>query len=137
MMPAERKDALTWVNAFPGRMAHQGARRASRQNPEGASMVGITLTAEQIRAAPPEVRHWIESQVAAVFASPAAAEGAHAAPPHLAQVTAGEAQAILEQIEDLLPVVSVFFELGRENASVPVQGMRAFRLARHPAAHAA
>ncbi|HEY1936048.1 MAG TPA: hypothetical protein VGG99_28925 [Acetobacteraceae bacterium] len=96
-------------------------------------MVGITLTAEQIRSAPPEVRHWIESQVAAMFAPPATEE-AHAAPPHLAQCTAGEAQAILEQIEDLLPVVSVFFELGRESASVPVQGMRAFRLneiARH------
>jgi hypothetical protein len=90
-------------------------------------MVGITLTAEQIRSAPPEVRHWIESQVAAVFA-PQVGEEAHPAPPHLAVCTAGEAQAILEQIEDLLPVVSVFFELGRESASVPVQGMRAFRL---------
>jgi hypothetical protein len=90
-------------------------------------MVGITLTAEQIRSAPPEVRHWIEGQVAAMFA-PQAAEEAHAAPPHLAQCTPGEAQAILEQIEDLLPVVSVFFEFGRESASVPVQGMRAFQL---------
>lgn len=91
-------------------------------------MVGITLSAEQIRAAPPEVRHWIEQQVAATFAPQAAAEEAHSAPPHLAAITAGEAQAILEQVEDLLPVVSVYFELGRESASVPVQGMRAFRL---------
>lgn len=90
-------------------------------------MVGITLTAEQIRAAPPEVRHWIEHEMAALFATPPAQE-AHAAQPHLAQCTNGEAQAILEQIEDLLPVVSVFFELGRESASVPVQGMRTFRL---------
>ena len=36
---------------------------------------------------------------------------------------------MLEQIEDILPVVSVFFELGRENAGVPVQGVRVFRLA--------
>ena len=43
-------------------------------------------------------------------------------------MTPGDAQAVLEQIEDILPVVSVFFELGRENASVPVQGMRVFRL---------
>lgn len=91
-------------------------------------MVGITLSAELVRSAPPEVRHWIEAQVAAAFAPQTTAEEAHSAPPHLASVTSGEAQAILEQIEDLLPVVSVFFELGRESASVPVQGMRAFRL---------
>ncbi|MGA3402095.1 MAG: hypothetical protein ABSC95_23010 [Acetobacteraceae bacterium] len=90
-------------------------------------MVGISLTAEQIRAAPPEVRHWIEQQFATLFA-PAAEEQPHAEPRHLAQLTPGEAQALLEQIEDILPVVSVFFELGRENVGVPVQGMRVFRL---------
>jgi hypothetical protein len=90
-------------------------------------MVGISLTAEQIRAAPPEVRHWIEQQCATLFA-PAAEEKPHAEQRHLAQLTPGEAQALLEQIEDILPVVSVFFELGRENVSVPVQGMRVFRL---------
>ena len=30
-------------------------------------MIGITLTSEQIRAAPPEVRRWIERQVMASF----------------------------------------------------------------------
>ncbi len=90
-------------------------------------MVGISLTAEQIRAAPPDVRHWLEQQCAAMFA-PAAEVQPHAEPRRLAQVTPGEAQALLEQIEDILPVVSVFFELGRENVGVPVQGMRVFRL---------
>jgi hypothetical protein len=90
-------------------------------------MVGITLTAEQIRAAPPDVRHWIEQQVAAMF-EPLVGEGPQTASPHLASCTTGDAQAVLEQIQDLLPVVSVFFELGRDGASVPVQGMRAFRL---------
>lgn len=88
-------------------------------------MIGISLTAEQIRTAPPEVRHWIEQQVAAAFAPQ------DEAPPdqgHLAVLTPGDAQALLEQIEDILPVVSVFFELGREAASVPVQGMRMFRV---------
>lgn len=91
-------------------------------------MVGISLTAEQIRAAPPEVRHWIEQQVAAVFA-PMAEAAEHPAPLHLAQLAPGDAQAVLEQIEDILPVVGVFFELGRESASVVMQGMRVFRLA--------
>lgn len=88
-------------------------------------MIGISLTAEQVRAAPPEVRHWIEQQIAA-FLSPAPE-----APPdqrHLAVLSPGDAQAVLEQIEDLLPVVSVFFELGRESAGTLVQGMRVFRL---------
>ena len=90
-------------------------------------MVGISLTAEQIRAAPPEVRHWIEQQFAGLF-TPAAEEHPHAEQRRLAQITPGDAQAVLEQIEDILPVVSVFFELGRENSSVPAQGMRVFRL---------
>jgi hypothetical protein len=90
-------------------------------------MVGISLTAEQIRAAPLEVRHWIEQQCAGLF-TPAVEEHAHAEPRRLAQITPGDAQAVLEQIEDILPVVSVFFELGRDNSSVPVQGMRVFRL---------
>ena len=90
-------------------------------------MVGISLTAEQIRSAPPAVRHWIEQQCATLFAQ-AEEEQPQAPPRHLAQLAPGDAQAVLEQIEDILPVVSVFFELGRENASVPVQGMRVFRL---------
>ena len=91
-------------------------------------MLGISLTAEQIRAAPPEVRHWLEQQLAGLF-SPVAEEAGHAAPRHVALLGAGDAQAVLEQIEDILPVVTVFFELGRESASVPTQGLRVFRLA--------
>src|SRR5580698_3520679 len=94
------------------RMRGPAVRRAQ-------NMVGISLTAEQIRAAPPEVRHWVEQQFAGLFA-PAVEEHPHAEPRRLAQITPGDAQAVLEQIEDILPVVSVFFELGRENASVPV-----------------
>ena len=43
-------------------------------------MVGISLTAEQIRAAPPEVRHWMEQQFAGLFAP--AAEAQPQAEPH-------------------------------------------------------
>lgn len=88
-------------------------------------MIGISLTAEQIRAAPPEVRHWIEQQVAALLAPAAEAPAEQR---HLAALTPNDARAVLEQIEDLLPVVSVFFELGRETGGIPVQGMRVFRL---------
>ena len=90
-------------------------------------MVGITLSAEQIRTAPPEVRHWLEQQVAALL-SPLPVEPPHPGP-QLATCSRQELRAVLSQIQPLLPVVSVFFELGREAASVPVQGMRALRLA--------
>ena len=36
---------------------------------------------------------------------------------------------MLSLVQGMLPVVSVFFELGREAASVPVHGMRAFSIA--------
>jgi hypothetical protein len=90
-------------------------------------MVGITLTSEQIRAAPPEVRHWLEQQIAALL-SPLPVEAPHPGP-QLVACSRQELRAVLEQIQALLPVVGVFFELGREAASVPVQGMRALRLA--------
>ena len=40
-----------------------------------------------------------------------------------------EARDMLELVQGMLPVVSVFFELGRESASVAVHGLRAFRIA--------
>jgi hypothetical protein len=92
-------------------------------------MVGITLSQEQIRAAPPDVRHWLEQQVAALFGAPGAEEPqpvTHA----LASCTVQEAHGILEQIQNLLPVVSVFFELGRESAGVVAgQGVRSLNVA--------
>ena len=90
-------------------------------------MVGITLSSEQIRAAPPEVRHWLEQQIAALL-SPLPVEAPHPGP-LLVACSRQELRAVLEQIQPLLPVVGVFFELGREAASIPVQGMRALRLA--------
>lgn len=90
-------------------------------------MVGITLSAEQIRSAPPEVRHWLEQQIAALL-SPLPAQPPHPGP-KLVACSRQELRTILTQIQAMLPVVTVFFELGREAASVPVQGMRALRLA--------
>lgn len=89
-------------------------------------MVGITLTAEQIRAAPPEVRHWLEQQIALMLGLPHGAE-APSAPPLIA-ATPELAGAIVEQVQGMLPVVAVFFELGREQGSVAANGLRAFRL---------
>jgi hypothetical protein len=91
-------------------------------------MTGITLTAEQIRAAPPEVRHWLEQQIAQLLGLPDGAE-VPATPPPLIAANPELAGAILGQIQNMLPVVAVFFELGREQGSLVANGLRAFRLA--------
>lgn len=92
-------------------------------------MVGLTLSAEQIRGAPPEVRRWLEQEIMRTLGlQPGHEFAAQAATPPLVGCTLEEARAILALVQNMLPVVSVFFELGREPHSIPVRAMRAFRL---------
>src|SRR5579872_5047141 len=93
-------------------------------------MVGIMLSAEMVRSAPPEVRRWLEHEIARTLGL----HPGHEAPTHAAGTTLvgcnhEEVRDMLSLVEGMLPVVSVFFELGREAASIAVHGMRAFRLA--------
>jgi hypothetical protein len=102
-------------------------------------MAGVTLSVEEIRAAPPEVRRWIEQEIVRAL-------GMHPLPEHAAPATTPligcnveEARDMLSLVQGVLPAVSVFFELGREAAGVPVHGMRAFAIAdiqRHSRLHA-
>lgn len=90
-------------------------------------MPGITLSADEIKSAPPEIRRWLEQEVIRTLgAQPTQAPSG--APP-LVGCNIEEARDMLALVQGMLPVVSVFFELGREAASVPVHGMRAFRIA--------
>jgi hypothetical protein len=91
-------------------------------------MVGITLSPEQIQQAPPEVRRWLEQQITGslglyrtepLFQTPSR---------HLVGCNLEEARAILSLIQGSLPVVSVFFELGREPVAASAQGVRALWL---------
>jgi hypothetical protein len=92
-------------------------------------MVGLTLSSEQIRSAPQEVRHWLEQEIVRTLGlQPGHEFSHHATTPGLAACNVEDARDILSLIQNMLPVVSVFFELGREAHSVPVQNMRAFRL---------
>ena len=71
-------------------------------------MIGITLTADQIRNAPPQVRQWIEQEVMASLGV-GAQRPPSVAPPQAAHLVAcgkEEAAAILRQIEDQLPAVT-------------------------------
>jgi hypothetical protein len=89
-------------------------------------MAGITLSADEIKAAPPEVRRWLEHEVIRTLGSPTTPAAAEV--PALVGVNIEEARDVLALVQGILPVVSVLFELGREASSVAVHGLRAFRV---------
>lgn len=92
-------------------------------------MVGLTLSPEQIRGAPAEVRRWLEQEIMHTLGlRPGHEFAAQAATPMLVGCDVEEVREMLSLVQGMLPVVSVFFELGREAGSVPVRAMRAFRL---------
>jgi hypothetical protein len=94
-------------------------------------MVGITLTSEQIRTAPPDVRRWLEQELAKTFGLRSSQVEAPQSQPHhehLVACSVDEASSILRLIQGMLPVVNVFFELGRHAANLSDQGLAAFRL---------
>jgi hypothetical protein len=97
-------------------------------------MVGITLSPEQIHQAPPEVRRWLEQQIAETLGLHRGEPALHTPARHLVGCSLADAQAILTAIEGKLPVVGVFFELGRHPVATSPNGLRALRLdemARH------
>lgn len=92
-------------------------------------MIGITLSSEQIRSAPAEVRRWIEREVMASLGQPSqSADGGKPHGEHLAVCSEQQAAAVLSQIQGVLPVVNVFFELGRQGAIFGQPNIEAFRL---------
>ena len=93
-------------------------------------MVGITLSPEQINRAPPEVRRWIEQEISrAIGFAPRANSKPEYPSLRLRTIDVAEAEAILQQIGTVLPVVSVFFELGRETGMSDGRGVRVLQLA--------
>ena len=101
-------------------------------------MIGITLTSEQIRTAPPEVRRWIEREVMTSFGQPPqSADDSKPHGEHLAICSEEEAAAILAQIQGVLPAVNVFFELGRQGAIFGQPNIEAYPAARHRPSHPA
>ena len=92
-------------------------------------MIGITLTAEQIRNAPAPVRQWIEQEVIASLGL--APKAPAAAPPqaaHLVACSAEDAAGVLERIQSVLPAVNVFFEFGRPGIAIGQPPVMTFRL---------
>ncbi len=92
-------------------------------------MVGITLTPEQIRTAPIEVRHWIEGELAASLGlRPGGVAQQEPNRQHLVACSIEEAAAVPSLIQGMFPAASVFFELGRQGDSFGSEGLEAFRL---------
>lgn len=94
-------------------------------------MVGITLSPEQIRTAPPEVRRWLEHEIASTLGLSAQANP-HTLPPPtvLAELTHEEAARIFAVIQPDYFASQVLFELAREVPnSRSGNGLRAFSIA--------
>jgi hypothetical protein len=80
-------------------------------------MTGFTFSLEQIRSAPPEVRRWIEREMAAALAQ-IAGPTRDPSPTHAASLTActpDEAAQLFELIKGDFLLSQVFFELCRES----------------------
>ncbi len=75
-------------------------------------MVGLVLSTEQVRAAPPEVREWIKGLIDAELAGAFAPQ--REAPATLASLSVPEAAAIAGRIQGDFLTLQLFFELGRE-----------------------
>ncbi|GLH78894.1 hypothetical protein SSBR45G_38030 [Bradyrhizobium sp. SSBR45G] len=94
-------------------------------------MIGITLSADQIRSAPPEVRRWIEHQVLASLGLGPEAAQTPALPTqgaHLVACSIEDAAKVLAQIQSALPAVNVFFEFGRPGIAMGQPPIMMFRL---------
>ena len=91
-------------------------------------MIGITLSSDQIRTAPAEVRRWIEREVMTSLGVQAAPADSSPHGEHLAACSEEQAAAILSQIQGVLPAVNVFFEFGRQGAIFGQPSIEAFRL---------
>jgi hypothetical protein len=93
------------------------------------SMIGITLTADQIRNAPAPVRQWIEQQVSASLGP--VPQAPSATPPQTAHLLACSAEhiaGILDHIRGVFPAVNVLFEFGRPGITYGQSKVMAFRL---------
>jgi hypothetical protein len=94
-------------------------------------MIGITLTTDQIRNAPADVRRWIEHEVIASLGIAADAPPAKALPTqaaHLVGCGAEEAATVLSHIQGMMAAVNVFFEFGRPGISFGQPAVMSFRL---------
>jgi hypothetical protein len=125
---------------MPGNAAIVKAQRLIRINVSHAlvprlaqtgepSMIGITLTAEQVRNAPAPVRQWIEQELVASFSlAPRPPAVAPPPPAHLVACSVEDMAGVLEHIRGVFPAVNVLLEFGRPGISYGQPAVMTFRL---------
>jgi hypothetical protein len=91
-------------------------------------MTGITLSSEQIRRAPAEVRRWIEHELATSLGFQVQATDSERQTPQLVGCSHDELVTVLSGIQGVFPAVNVFFELGRKGISFAQGRLEAYRL---------
>jgi hypothetical protein len=97
-------------------------------------MPAFTFSVEQLRSAPPEVRHWVANEIAHALGGigvprPAMTQ-TEAEPMTLAACTAPQALQVFELIANDVIAARVFFELARESAlNTNLPGVHALRVA--------
>jgi hypothetical protein len=91
-------------------------------------MIGITLTTDQIRNAPTEVRQWIEHEVLTSLSLVAHAPSMPPRAAHLVACSEEEVAAIFAKLRVMLPVLSVLFELGRPGITFGAPPVKSFGL---------
>ncbi len=91
-------------------------------------MIGIASSPERIRTAPPEVRRWLQREIAGALDFRSERQGAKPETEHLVIRGPEEVAAIYAAIRGMPPGVGVFFELGREGDSLDPGGVEAYRL---------
>jgi hypothetical protein len=90
-------------------------KRSYGESSREIEMVGLILSAEQIRTAPPEVRQWLRAALEAELGGePAAGSAIADLSQSLAVCGPGEAEELLDRIRNDFLSTQVFFELGRE-----------------------
>lgn len=91
-------------------------------------MIGITVSSEQIRTAPAEVRRWLENEVATSLGLQVGSTESHHQMAQLAGCSHDELAAVLSLVQGVFPAVNVLFELGRKGASFAQDRFEAYRL---------
>lgn len=84
-------------------------------------MVSFTFSADEVKAAPPEVRRWIEAQALPALGLRPGSEARPSTPEHgtLADCSPEEIAQVLKLISDNMLVTRVFFELARDALTGP------------------
>jgi hypothetical protein len=112
------RSALMRIKDFPRLLADPP------RVPEVHTMVGITLTPEQIRSAPPEVRRWLEQEISSSLGFGTHAHDEHVVEqPDILRLDQTSAARLFEELRGMLPVVNVMFELGREGGRLGPQAL--------------